>query len=99
MLGGCAAVIVTLGERGVLFVEGTGTQHVPAEEVAALDTTGAGDAFIGTLAVFLAEGRAMGDALKIANGAAALAVTRPGTQTSFPNREELDGFLARRQMA
>jgi ribokinase len=65
-------------------------------EVGAVDTTGAGDAFIGALAVALAEGRPLAEAVRRANVLAALTVTRPGTQTSFPRREEAEAFLAGR---
>jgi ribokinase len=91
---GTRSVIVTLGERGVLLLEAGAARHVPAFAVKAFDTTGAGDAFIGGLAVFLAEGRTMLDALKRANAAAALSVTRPGTQASFPSLKDLEAFLA-----
>jgi ribokinase len=85
--------IVTLGDRGVLFLEENAFHHIPAYLVAALDTSGAGDAFIGSLAVFLAEGRPMRDALKMANAAAAVSVTRTGAQASFPRRHELEAFM------
>jgi ribokinase len=89
---GTRSVIVTLGERGVLLLEEGRNLHVPAPEATAVDTSGAGDAFIGSLAVFLAEGRPLADALKWSNAAAALSVTRPGTQASFPSRQEVEAF-------
>jgi ribokinase len=91
---GLKVVIVTLGERGVLYVDGETAMHVPAEKVNAVDPTGAGDAFIGGLAVFLSEGLAMRAALQRANTVATLSVTRIGTQVSFPTRAELEAFLA-----
>lgn len=87
---GPGMVIVTLGERGALLVTPTETSMIPAPSVAAVDTSGAGDAFIGALAVFLAEGDAPAAAIERANRVAALSVTRPGTQTSFPRRVELE---------
>jgi ribokinase len=93
---GPGTVIVTLGQRGALVVEAQAATHVPGAEVEAVDTTGAGDAFIGALAVALAEGAALIEAVRRANALAALSVTRPGTQTSFPRREEAQAFLAGR---
>lgn len=92
-------VIVTLGSRGSLVVTPDASQHVPALPVEAVDPTGAGDAFIGALAVGLAEGRPMLEALRWAGAAAALSVTRIGTQVSFPGRAEVEAFIATRQAA
>lgn len=86
---GPETVIITLGEKGALLVDEEGTTHVPAVETDAVDTTGAGDAFIGSLAYFLAEGRPMRDAIRRANAVAAISVTKVGTQVSFPTREEV----------
>jgi ribokinase len=93
---GPGTVIVTLGRRGALVVDAKAAQHVPGAEVEAVDTTGAGDAFIGALAVALADGRPLAEAVRRANLLAALSVTRPGTQTSFPRRDEAEAFLAGR---
>jgi ribokinase len=92
---GPAAVLVTLGERGVLVADGDGGEHVAAEPVRAVDPSGAGDAFIGSLAVFLAEGVPLREAVRRANAAAALSVTRLGTQASFPTRTDVEAFLSR----
>jgi ribokinase len=89
------AVIVTLGERGALLLEGDAVLHLPAVPVAALDPTGAGDAFIGSLAVFWAGGLSLRDAARRAGTVAALSVTRPGAQTAFPTAEEVDAFVQR----
>jgi ribokinase len=86
---------LTLGAQGVVLVDGTSAEHFPAVPVAAVDTTGAGDAFIGSLAVFLAEGRPMRDAVHRANAVAALSVTRAGAQGSFPSQLEVAAFLDR----
>jgi ribokinase len=91
---GPKAVLVTLGERGVLFVEGPTVQHLAAVPVHAVDASGAGDAFIGSLAVFLVEGMPLPEAARRANAVAALSVTRPGTQTSFPTRTEVEAQLS-----
>lgn len=96
---GPQTVILTLGERGVLLVDNTTVEHFPAVPVDAVDPTGAGDAFIGSLAVFLGEGLPMGAAIRRANVVAALSVTRLGTQVSFPRRADVDAFLAQHGLA
>ncbi len=90
---GAASVILTLGERGSLLVTGETTEHVPVEPVKALDTTGAGDAFVGSLAFFLAAGKSLSDSIKRANGIAAVSVQSSGTQTSFPETRDLPSEL------
>lgn len=86
---GAQNVIVTLGERGALLVGGHDVQHVPAVPVQPVDVTGAGDTFIGSLAVFLAEGASLLDAIAKANRVAAITVTRMGAQAAIPRREEI----------
>jgi ribokinase len=71
--------------------------HVPPFPVAAIDTTGAGDAFIGSLAVFLTEGVAEEEAVSRANLYAAMSATRTGTQKSFATRPEFEAELSRRR--
>lgn len=88
--GGTRTIIVTLGAKGCLAVHPGGALAIPGRAVAAQDTTGAGDCFVGVLAAGLAEGRALEDALERANRAAAISVTRPGAATSMPSRAELD---------
>jgi ribokinase len=90
---GPATVIVTLGARGALIVGPECCALIPAPAVEALDSTGAGDAFIGSLGVFLAEGRALPEAVRRACAVAALSVTRPGTQASYPSLAEVTAFL------
>jgi ribokinase len=92
---GTKTVILTLGERGALLVGDGEVQEIPAVRVDAVDPTGAGDAFVGSLAVFMGEGLALRDAILRANAVAALSVTRIGTQISFPSRSEADAFLAK----
>jgi ribokinase len=94
---GPRTVIVTLGRRGALVLADGVAEIVPGLSVNAVDTTGAGDAFIGSLAVFLAEGMGLGDAVRKSNAAAALSVTRPGAQTSFPRRAQIETFLESRR--
>ena len=84
---------MTLGERGVLFADAQNSQHVAVIPVEAVDPTGAGDAFIGGLAVYLAGGLGMWGAVRQANVVAALAVTRLGTQAAFPSQDEVEMFL------
>lgn len=83
-------VIVTLGEHGVVWASAAGTLHLPALKVQAVDTTAAGDTFIGALAALVVEGRSMEDALSHAIRAAAICVTRIGAQASMPSREEVE---------
>ncbi len=90
---GPATVIVTLAARGALIVTENACEHVLGLPVQAVDPTAAGDAFAGSLAVFLAEGLALSDAVRRANAVAALSVTRRGAQGSLPHKEELSAFL------
>lgn len=87
-------VVVTLGARGAQYVQRDGAALVPAYTVNVVDTTGAGDAFNGGLAVALAEGKDLKDAIAFANATAALCVTRPGTAPSMPRRDEVEALLA-----
>lgn len=91
-------VVITLGAAGALYAaRGAEPLTVPAPRVRAMDTTAAGDTFVGALAVALGEGRPMPEALRWASAAAALSVQRPGAQDSMPTRAETDAFaLARR---
>lgn len=91
---GARAALVTLGRKGSVYVAPGRTLFTPALTVRAIDTTGAGDAFNGALAVALARGDALDQALRFASAAAALSVTRPGTANSLPNQEEVTRFLA-----
>ena len=77
---------MTLGERGAALVGESGdVQLVPAPRVAAVDTTGAGDAFVGAFAFGLASGWDEVDAVRLGCAIAAESVLRPGTQSSFPD--------------
>jgi len=91
---GLRSVIVTLGENGALCADASGVRHVAAHAVTPVDTTGAGDAFIGSLACFLASGDqeagAEAEAITRANLYAALSTCGPGTQKSFVTRERFD---------
>ncbi|MFE7265267.1 ribokinase [Streptomyces sp. NPDC057592] len=91
LLSQVPAVIITLGSKGCLYAARGGEPVVlPAPEVTAVDTTGAGDTFVGTLAVALGERRPVPQALAWASAAAALCVQRPDASTSMPYRTEID---------
>ncbi len=91
---GVPMVIVTLGEKGALIVEPQRARHIPAFVVKAIDTTAAGDAFIGGLSSALQRDLSLDDAVRFANACGALATTRLGAQPSLPRREEVEAFLA-----
>jgi ribokinase len=91
---GAATVLLTLGAQGVVMAGPHGTGFAPAVPVTAVDTTAAGDTFIGAFAVALLEGGSLSAAVARAQHAAALAVTRPGAQASVPHRAEVDDFMA-----
>ncbi|MBZ5594386.1 MAG: ribokinase [Acidobacteriia bacterium] len=92
---GPKAVIIKLGDEGCLAHDGVAPRHVPAFPVEVKDTTAAGDTFNAALAVALAEGAPLEHALRFANAAAAISVTRLGAQASAPARREVDAFLER----
>jgi len=83
---GIARVIVTLGEKGCLLLTADTERLVPAHRVKSVDTTGAGDAFIGCFATYYGETGDVGRALETANRYAALSTMKPGTQKSFLDR-------------
>ena len=89
---GAAAVIVKLGDQGCVLAEAGGARHFPVARVNAVDTTAAGDVFNATLAVGLSEGMDLRAACQFSNRAAAVSVTRLGTQVAAPTREEVDAF-------
>ena len=86
---GVGTAIVTLGPQGTYYATAASNEFISAFEVEGLDSVGAGDAFNGTLAVALAEGKDMGVAVRLASAAGALAVTKSGAQDSMPTREEV----------
>jgi ribokinase len=91
---GVEHVLITLGSKGVVSIGDDRTvSSAPAIAVPAVDTTGAGDTFVGSLAVELACGRSVRQAIEFAQYAAALKVTRPGAQTSIPHRDEVERFM------
>lgn len=93
---GANTVVMTLGSEGVLLYDDSGPQHFPAFKVdKVVDTTGAGDAFNGGLAVALAEGKPLAQAIRFASATGAISVTRPGATESMPTRTEVEAFLRR----
>jgi ribokinase len=90
---GVGTVILTLGARGAFLATDALQELVPGFKVKAVDTTAAGDIFNGALAVALAEAQPLRQAVRFANAAAALSVTRLGAQPSAPRRAEIDRLL------
>ncbi len=90
---GPASVLITLGASGCLIRDAGGARLIAGRQVEAVDTTAAGDTFNGALAVALASGRSLEDAVGFANAAAAVSVTRRGAQISMPRREDLTSPL------
>jgi len=90
---GVKAVILTMGAQGYLLATMDGAQFVPSVKVDAVDATAAGDAFTGSLAVGLAEGKTLEDAALFANYVAALSVTKMGAQSSMPDSEQVENFI------
>lgn len=86
---GPQCVILKLGANGAWLDDGTKSRHFPTRQVEAVDVTAAGDCFNGALAVGLAEGWVLEEAVAFANGAASIAVTRMGAQASIPERAEV----------
>lgn len=89
---GCRAVVIKLGDRGAYVATDGAHAAIPAIAVDAVDTTAAGDAFAGGMAVALAEGKGLAGAVRFANVVAAISVTRMGAQPSMPRRAEVDEF-------
>jgi ribokinase len=97
--GGVRRVILTLGANGSLLAGKDGMEHLPAFAVKAVDSTGAGDAFIGSFAVFLGEAVEEREAVRCANLYAGLSTTGVGTQKSFYDRARFDAEWAARSRA
>ncbi|MCF4997390.1 ribokinase [Pseudomonas syringae] len=89
---GAGKVIVTLGAQGALFADGATFEHFPAPKVKAVDTTAAGDTFVGGFAAALACGKTEAEAIRFGQVAAALSVTRAGAQPSIPTQSDVQAF-------
>jgi ribokinase len=83
-------VVITLGARGCVLADETPPRHFPAHLVSTVDTTGAGDAFVGCLAASLAEGRSREESVRRATVYSALSTTRRGAQASYPRHDEFE---------
>jgi ribokinase len=94
MAKGIETVIVTMGAKGAFVVTSDSKELVGGFSVKAVDATAAGDVFNGTLAVAMAEGKPFKEAVKFANAAAAISVTKLGAQPSAPTRQEIEKFLS-----
>ena len=90
---GAKAAVIKMGERGAYYLAAGERGHVPAFPVKAVDTVAAGDAFNAGLAVALAEGRALGEAVRWGAAAGAVAVSRVGAQDAMPRRHEAEVLL------
>jgi ribokinase len=86
---GVKTVLITLGENGCLIVDENDSIHIPADKVKVVDTTGAGDSFVGALAHFLALGLSLTDSATKAVKVASISVGAKGTQSSFPDRKDI----------
>ena len=86
-------VVITLGQRGIFAASRDAAELVPAYKVRAVDSTGAGDVFSGSLAAFLAEGMTMEESTRMAIASASISVTRMGAQLCAPLRAEIESFM------
>lgn len=91
---GAGKVIITLGSQGALFTDGQTFEHLLAPKVKAVDTTAAGDTFVGGFAAALAGGKSEAEAIRFGQVAAALSVTRAGAQPSIPTLHDVQGFVS-----
>lgn len=94
---GIKQVVITLGEMGAVWLHGETAEFFSAYKVKAVDTTAAGDSYTAAIAVALAEGNSMPEALRFAAQTAAIAVTRSGAQSSLPSREEVAAFAKQQE--
>ena len=92
---GAPVAVIKLGQMGVWYASADEQALVPAHPVETVDTIAAGDAFAGAMAVALAEGGNLAEAVRYGAAAGALAVTRPGAQEAMPGRDEVEALLAR----
>ncbi|HEY43789.1 MAG TPA: ribokinase [Anaerolineae bacterium] len=99
LAAGPQAVVLKLGGRGAMIITAELTAIIPSFPVEVVDTTGAGDAFSGTLSVAIGKGLSLEDAVGRANAAGALTVTRLGTMSAMPTRQEVDALLKQHEKA
>lgn len=91
---GCRVAALTRGEKGIIWIDESGTHRQASFEVNVVDTTGAGDVFHGAYTLALGEGAKVADAMRFASAVAALKCTRHGGRAGIPTREEVNTFLA-----
>jgi ribokinase len=84
--------VITIGEDGAVLADGESVEHLPAPEVDVVDTTGAGDAFVGALATQIARGASLREAVAYAVRAGAAAVTKEGAQGALPTPEVVEAL-------
>lgn len=90
---GVKCVVLTMGAKGANVVDANHRIYVPTFPVKAIDTVGAGDAFVGAFSIAIAQGKPLADALKFSNAVGALATTKPGAQSGMPSHDEVQAFL------
>ena len=88
--------LVTMGELGCVFYDGQKACYVPAYKVKAVDSTGAGDSFIGGLCAAFSEGKSLSEAVSFATAVSAVTVMTLGASPSFPTKERVEAFLRER---
>ena len=93
---GALSVVITLGGEGAIIADNDGMTNVAAHKVDAVDTTGAGDAFVGAVAAELSHGKTLTQAVEFGNAMAAVAVQKVGAQSSYPDRSVVEEFIASR---
>ncbi|WP_372983779.1 ribokinase [Microbacterium sp.] len=93
---GARSVVITLGAAGALYGNPEGIDTVPSYPVTVVDTTGAGDAFVGAVACELSRGRSLGEAVLFASAVGALSVQGMGAQSSYPERRDVDALMETR---
>lgn len=90
---GLSQVVITLGKDGSVYNDGENIKHTPARKVKAVDTTAAGDTFIGAFLVYLGEGMSTTEAAIFATNASAITVSRPGAADSIPSKREVEEYM------
>ncbi len=92
---GARSVVVTLGGNGAIVADASGAESIPAYDVPVVDTTGAGDAFVGAVAAELARGNHLRSAVRFGTAMAALSIQRHGAQVSYQRRAAVEAFMFR----
>ena len=95
---GIGQVVITMGDKGVVYNRGIELVHKPVNKVKVVDTTAAGDSFSGALAVSLSQGNSIDEAVDFGNIVGALTVTRKGAQASLPTIDEVNNYMKLREM-